>query len=132
MPLFSHPTILILTLCLGQRLVLLMWLILDELVEEPLPDILLTAVVHVIRCPPSEFLYLVFQVLHEFAVSVHIGNIIPVLMMVLDATARVRKHVRHERHAATVFEGVHSPPFLFIPKLRAHRLNQLRCHRLLE
>ncbi len=116
MPLFFHPTILILTLCLGQRLVLLMWLILDELVEEPLPDILLTAVVHVIRCSPSEFLYLVFQVLQEFAVSVHIGNIVPVLMMVLNTTARVRKHVRHKRHAATVFEGVHSPPFLFIPQ----------------
>jgi len=84
------------------ELIFLFGLILDDFVEVLLPDKILTAVIRVIPVPAGEVLYVVAQILNEFAVPVYIGNVVPILMMVSDASPRVGKHVRHERHAATV------------------------------
>jgi len=52
--------------------VFLAWPVFGDFVKELLPDVILPAMVHVVRCAPSELLYLVLQVLDIFAVPVHV------------------------------------------------------------
>jgi len=83
-----------------------MWLVLCDFVEVFLPDIVLTAMVHVIRRAASEVLYPAVQILHKFTVPICKGHIVSALVVVLDTPTRIGEHVGHECHSPAVLYRV--------------------------